>query len=278
MLVNTKNILRILTPALIILGSFYVGAVLYPFTSVRHQGGFGTLTVKEFGPSIQQGIQKDLIVATGINNEVIGSEELKKWVEPYTRNYSGKQDLRISTAMITEYLRSLAPSLNSEPTDAKLKFQNNRAEIFTPSISGRKVNIESSVAVITSAILSNKSSVSLAFDVVEPQVTLDKINNLGIDTLLGLGESDYGKSPSSRIFNIKLGMAKFNGIILKPGEEFSFNKFLGEVDEKSGYRPELVIKGGQLVSEYGGGLCQGATTGFRGAILSGLPIFERKPH
>ena len=231
--VNLKSIIHILTPALIILGVFYVGAVLYPLISVSPQNKFATITVKEFGPSIQQGVQKDLIVATGKRNEIIESEELKKWVEPYRRDYSGKQDFRISTAMIIDYLESLAPSLNREPIDAKLEFHNSRADIFTPSASGKMLNIDSSSAIVASAILNNKPSVSLEFDTIEPQITLDKINNLGINTLLGLGESDYGKSSSSRIFNIKLGMTKFNGIILKPGEEFSFNKFLGEVDEKS---------------------------------------------
>ncbi|MBI2064614.1 MAG: VanW family protein [Candidatus Yanofskybacteria bacterium] len=278
MSVNLKNIFSVLIPALIILGAFYAGAVLYPLVFVRSQGRLAAVTVKEFGPLIQQGVQKDLILTTGKNEKTITSQELKKWIESYKRSYSGKQDLRISATMITSYLESLTPYLDSEPVDAKLQFHDSRAKIFTPSISGKKINIGSSSALITSAILDNKPSTSLVFDTVEPKITLDKINNLGINTLLGLGESDYGKSPSSRIFNIKLGMARFNGIILKPGEEFSFNKFLGEVDEKSGYRAELVIKSGRLISEYGGGLCQVATTFFRAAILSGLPIIERKPH
>src|SRR3989344_76729 len=278
MSINTKNILYVLAPALITLGAFYAGIILYPFPKIQNQNEVATITVKEVGPSIQKGIQKDLIVSTSNDKRIIKSEDLKKWVEPYIRTYSGKQDFRISTAMITDYLESLAPSLNSKPVDAKLQFNNNRAEVFTPSADGRSVNIGSSTAIITSAILNNKPSVSLAFDVIKPQITLEEINNLGINTLLSLGESDYGKSPSSRIFNIKLGMTRFNGIILKPGEEFSFNKFLGEVDEKSGYQAELVIKNGTLVMEYGGGLCQVATTFFRAAILSGLPILERKPH
>ena len=45
-----------------------------------------------------------------------------------------------------------------------------------------------------------------------------------------------------------------------------------------GYQPELVIKGGQTIPEYGGGLCQLSTTVFRAAILAGLPITERRPH
>ncbi len=275
---DPKNILRILTPALIILTAFYVGSVLYPFISVGHKNELAGIMVKELGPSIKRGVQKDLVITAGKESKIIKSTELKKWIEPYRRAYSGKQDYRISAMVISDYLKSLASSMDSEPVDAKLQFTNNRAEIFTPSISGKKINVGKSSAIITSAIIENKASVSLAFDVVEPKVTLDKINDLGINTLLGLGESDYGKSPSSRIYNIKTGMAKFNGIILKPGEDFSFNTLLGEVDATTGYKPELVIKSGKLVKEFGGGLCQVATTFFRAAILSGLPILERRPH
>ena len=70
----------------------------------------------------------------------------------------------------------------------------------------------------------------------------------------------------------------FNGIIVGPGEEFSFNSLLGEVDGEHGYQPELVIKGGKLEYEYGGGVCQVSTTMFRAAIFAGFPITERQNH
>lgn len=227
-------------------------------------------TIKSYNGPLQLQANGKKIVAT--------TDEINRWIETFIRTYTGKEDLRLSQSKITEYLLSLAPLLNTEPVNAKLQFKNNRAEEFVPSMSGYKLNMSLSAGLIASAILDNKTSVSLAFETVEPEITLEKVNNLGIITLLGRGESDYGKSSSARIHNIKLGMSRFNGVILKPGEEFSFNQILGEVDENSGYQAELVIKGGKLVREFGGGLCQVATTVFRGAIMSGLDITERKPH
>ncbi len=96
--------------------------------------------------------------------------------------------------------------------------------------------------------------------------------------MLARGESNFTGSPKNRTHNINVGSKKFNGILVKPGEEFSFNKLLGPVDASSGYLPELVIKKGTLVPEYGGGLCQVSTTLFRAAVLAGLPILERHPH
>jgi vancomycin resistance protein YoaR len=66
--------------------------------------------------------------------------------------------------------------------------------------------------------------------------------------------------------------------MIKPGEEFSFNKFLGEVDGVNGFLPELVIKAEGIVPEFGGGLCQVSSTAFRAAMNGGLPITERRNH
>lgn len=67
-------------------------------------------------------------------------------------------------------------------------------------------------------------------------------------------------------------------MIIRPGEEFSFNKFLGDVDAEHGFLPELVIKRTGVVPEFGGGLCQVSSTTFRAAMNAGLPIVERRAH
>ena len=71
---------------------------------------------------------------------------------------------------------------------------------------------------------------------------------------------------------------RFNGVLIKPGEEFSFVKILGEVDGEHGYLPELVIKHDKTEPEFGGGICQVSTTTFRAAINSGLEITARRNH
>lgn len=272
-----KKAIHTIEYTLVIGGSFYLGMTVMPFFIGRNNN-LASAEVKEFGPILDRMSNKDLLAHLGETRLTIKGSEIKKWIEVYTRNYSGKEDKRISYKLASEYLSSIALKTDSGPVNAKLKFQNNRATVFVPSSSGKKLNIDHSYGNIVQALVENNSSVSLAFDIIEPEVTLEKINNLGINMLLGTGTSDYGKSPSSRINNIKIGMSKFNGIILKPGEKFSFNEILGSVEESEGYQAELVIKNGQLVREFGGGLCQVSTTIFRSAVLAGLPINERKSH
>jgi vancomycin resistance protein YoaR len=106
----------------------------------------------------------------------------------------------------------------------------------------------------------------------------DDLKMLGIETLIGTGHSAFAGSPSNRVHNIGVGVSRFNGVLIKPGDEFSFNQHLGPVDASTGYRPELVIKAEGTIPEYGGGLCQVSSTIYRAAIFSGLPITEREPH
>jgi vancomycin resistance protein YoaR len=73
-------------------------------------------------------------------------------------------------------------------------------------------------------------------------------------------------------------VVKVSGIVIKPGEEFSFNKYLGPVEENEGFLPELVIKKTGTVPELGGGLCQVSSTLFRAAMKAGFPIVERRNH
>ena len=270
----SRRLLNFIITALAIAGVFHIGLTLSIISLPQNKE---VISVKNFSASILKTASEGMELKTRTQTFKVSPEELQKWIEPYQRDYSGETDFRLNS-MMTDYLNTLSPLINIEPVNAKFTFANNRAQVFVPSSSGKKLNLEKSIVSVGTVVLENGPSAELAVEIVEPEITLDKINNLGISTLLGRGESDYGHSSAARIHNIKIGMSKFNGVILKPGAEFSFNNLLGPVEEREGYQAELVIKNGGLVREFGGGLCQVATTVFRSAILSGLEIKERKPH
>lgn len=106
----------------------------------------------------------------------------------------------------------------------------------------------------------------------------DDLQQLGIKEHLSTGYTTYFGSPANRMHNINVGIARFNGLLIKPGEEFSFNKNLGQVDKSTGYKMEKVIKKNKAEYEYGGGICQVSTTMYRAALFAGLDITERHGH
>jgi vancomycin resistance protein YoaR len=118
----------------------------------------------------------------------------------------------------------------------------------------------------------------LAVEATPPDITLADTNNLGITERVGFGESWYQGSIASRTHNIAVATKKLNHTIIKPGEEYSFNKNLGEVSARTGFQQAYIIKGGATILGDGGGVCQVSSTLFRTLLDSGLDITRRLPH
>lgn len=189
----------------------------------------------------------------------------------------------VSEPKVTQKLESIAKAIDQTPVDAKLSISAGRATIFTPSRDGYRVKREEAVKDIADALEKRRSDTSvteiiLAVEVTKAAVRTDTINDLGIKELIGTGTTSFSGSPPNRIHNITIGANSFNGLLIKPGETFSTLAALGNIDETSGYKAELVIKEDRLIPETGGGLCQVSTTLFRAVLDAGLPVVERKNH
>jgi len=188
--------------------------------------------------------------------------------------------LSIDHEALKNFLNDLARKINRDPTDAKLQFKDGKVSVFAISEEGLALDIEKSLEIIKNYFKDRniQNELELAYTKNKPAISTDSINNLGITKLIGEGHSDFKGSTRSRIFNINVAINRFQGIIIKPGEEFSFVEILGEVDGEHGYKPELVIKKDKTEPEFGGGICQVSTTVFRAAIYSGLKITARRNH
>ena len=121
-------------------------------------------------------------------------------------------------------------------------------------------------------------TVVLEIETIEPSVKTGEVNTLGISEVLGIGVSDYSRSPYNRIQNMKNAVNKLNGLLIAPGEVFSTIEHTKPYTLEGGYLPELVIKGDEVKPEIGGGLCQIGTTLFRMAMNSGMEIVDRRNH
>lgn len=190
-----------------------------------------------------------------------------------------------SREKIRNYLSEVAMVVDSPAQNARFSFNADahRVEEFVAAKSGIKVDVEASAERVLRSllILSNFNStdpVELMVTATKPEVTLDEVNSLGIQELLGRGISTYYGSIPTRVHNVSLAAARISGAVVKPGEIFSFNDFVGEISKATGYKEAYVIFEGKTELGDGGGVCQDSTTMFRAALDAGLPIVERKPH
>ncbi len=186
----------------------------------------------------------------------------------------------LSEENIQKLLQNLAQKTDTGPTNAKLQVTDGKVSVFALSSPGIQLNLDKSAQALSKYIAQSdfQTTLDLPFKKTDPEVSTNSINNLGVNTLIGEGISDFRGSPKNRVYNIKRSLKQFNGLLIKPGEEFSFIKNLGEVDGEHDYLPELVIKNDKTEPEFGGGICQVSTTAFRAAINSGLEITARQNH
>lgn len=80
----------------------------------------------------------------------------------------------------------------------------------------------------------------------------------------------FYNSGENRCFNIALSTRALNGITVKSGEEFSFNKTVGARTESNGYKNAKIIMDGEYTDGVGGGVCQTSTTLYNALLLAGL--------
>ncbi len=86
-----------------------------------------------------------------------------------------------------------------------------------------------------------------------------------------------GRTRSQR-HNAHLALARLVGATIPPGAVFSFNRRVGSFSRDRGFRKAPVSYNGQLIDDWGGGVCQASTTLYNAALLANLPILERNRH
>ncbi|HEV8228598.1 MAG TPA: VanW family protein [Candidatus Limnocylindria bacterium] len=84
---------------------------------------------------------------------------------------------------------------------------------------------------------------------------------------------------ASRHANIAIGSSQFDGVVILPGQTFSFWELLGPVSVERGYAyAGAIINNRSDENVIGGGLCQVSTTMFNAISRLGYEIVERHAH
>ncbi|MBU0722552.1 VanW family protein [Patescibacteria group bacterium] len=191
---------------------------------------------------------------------------------------TNKVDVGLDKIKTSVYLQEkIVSEIDQKPIEAKFEISNGKVSKFQNGQDGLTLNIEATITKMETEIITS-NPIELVVETRPTLINDSNINNFGIKEIIGVGTSSFAGSPANRRHNITIGANAINGTLIKPGEEFSLLKTLGEIASSTGYLPELIIKQGKTMPEYGGGLCQIGTTMFRGVINSGLPVTLRRNH
>ncbi len=111
-----------------------------------------------------------------------------------------------------------------------------------------------------------------------PSVSTSDIGLEAFPDLLSDFSTSFSSSNSNRSTNISLAASKIDGVVLMPGETFSYNQTVGQRTTAAGFKSAPAYLNGEVVQEVGGGICQVSSTLYNAVLYANLEITERQNH
>lgn len=145
-----------------------------------------------------------------------------------------------------------------------------------PHVEGVEFSI--SIDEVKTMLQEKQEKYTIPLKITKPKVTTDSLGDEAFPNRLATYSTKYSTADVNRTTNIKISVNKINGVVLLPGEEFSYNKVLGPRTPQAGYKLGAAYIGGKVVSDYGGGVCQTSSTLYNAVLLSNLEITSRTSH
>ncbi len=149
----------------------------------------------------------------------------------------------------------------------------------TNTVSDHTVGIDFDVAALQAAYeqAGEGETISVPLTITQPKDTKQEYEAKLFADVLGQGTSKVTGS-ANRKSNVKLSAAACDGVILMPGEIFSYNNTTGSRSPDKGYLPAPTYNNGASVDDVGGGICQTSSTIYYAMLHTTLEVVERQNH
>lgn len=191
---------------------------------------------------------------------------------------SGSYDARLSyeAAIRPSAELDVASLYDTVHVEASEAYYDYEADVVVPETVGVSFDVDGAKRLWEAASYGDRVVIPLVLT--EPEVTEASLNAvLFRDKLSSRTTSLYGSS-SNRINNVAKAAESIDGVVMMPGDGFSYNDALGQRTAANGYLPAGAYSGGKVVTEYGGGICQVSSTLYNCALLANLQITSRTNH
>lgn len=192
------------------------------------------------------------------------------------------KDFPITFTYNNEIINTVAKTMESEINVAKRDATITKSGLgfnVTEEVVGKTLDVQALIDDINAKVTESKEgNIEVVATIKDDAPTKTKEKLSTIDTVVGTKTTTFGASDWNRSTNISLGAKTINGIVLMPGESFSFNTIIGDTTPDKGYQPGGVYEGDKLEVGYGGGICQVSSTLHNAVLDSGILPDQRLNH
>ncbi|MFY1704847.1 VanW family protein [Micromonospora sp. WMMA1923] len=198
----------------------------------------------------------------------------------FSADKAGKLTPKVDVKRLRSALGDKLSKIEVEARDARMAVTGGKPKVVDDGRPGQQLDTatlgKDLLAVLPKG---DDRTVSGELKPVQPEVTADKIGELGIKERVSKFTTQFtGGLSAPRSKNIVQIAKDVDGTVVLPGETFSLNGHTGERGYAQGYHDAPVIMDGKLVPGVGGGTSQFTTTLFNATYYAGLEDVEHKPH
>ena len=177
--------------------------------------------------------------------------------------------------ILQRWLNRWRSQVELAPQDACLRYLLPSRWEIVPEKTGYRLPANTNI-LLQDAVHRGQTVCTLAMENVSPRITGEHLRE--IDAEWTAVSTHYSERERNRAHNIRKAASSINGVILLPGDTFSYNQVVGPRTIREGFRKAPVIVKGELVPGDGGGVCQVSTTVYMAALQAGLQIVQRSHH
>ena len=222
-------------------------------------------------------------VTIKVNNEefVWSSDDLARMIEivqQSDKNGIDSYQVFLNPYQIERRMEVIGQTTQTIPVYPRVAWNGGDLQIIKAGAPGWRINKHESRDLVVNNVDQGIRTIALNPRYVAVPIDKNNLSSLGITELVSEGKSDFTGSAPYRVTNIQAGLVLLDGVLIAPGEEFSFDDTIGDIDETNGFVKGYAIVESRTQLEFGGGICQDSTTVFRAAFWAGLPITERWGH
>lgn len=187
-------------------------------------------------------------------------------------------NIKYDTKYIEDFISSIEKDINKSPINATIKITAPDKISITKDVKGIKLDKKYLMDNILSKVNStdDNSEIIAKTESYSASITEEKLKQ--INSIVSSFSTNFSGSPEGRITNIQIATNTLNGILLMPGDTFSFNKIIGSSTTDKGYKEAPIIINNKLEKGIGGGLCQVSTTLYNAVIRTNVKSIERVNH
>ncbi len=243
------------------------GAIITP--------GISTKDAEQAADRVNRSLEGTLNFELGDKKWTLQPEQIAQMLT--ATNDGSDLTLGVDPGQLAALLPDMYSEVQTEPKDANFVFVNGAVEV-EESRPGQQLDEGRLVGDLNEKLFEGQHTFRIPVsESRQPGLTTEKAEKLKPTKMLGKFKTNYAmvKDPDgARTYNLDIAAKAINQTVLAPGEVFSVNDTVSQLD----YKEAKVFQEGLIQYAEGGGLCQVASTMYVAATQAGLEIVERNAH